>query len=32
MRIAERPEARKEACWPGIPAWAKSTGAYYKTD
>ena len=29
MRIAESPEARKEAVVAGRPAWAKRVGAYY---
>jgi hypothetical protein len=27
MRIAERPEARKEEVFAGMPAWAKRVGA-----
>ena len=29
MRIAETPEARKEEDCAGMPAWAKSVGAYW---
>ena len=29
MRIADSPEAKKEAVVAGRPAWAKSVGAYY---
>jgi hypothetical protein len=29
MRIAERPDARKDTWLPGRPAWAKRVGAYY---
>jgi hypothetical protein len=28
MRIADRPDARNDACSLGMPAWANSAGAY----
>lgn len=31
MRIAERPDARKEDVDPERPAWAKRVGAYFHT-
>jgi hypothetical protein len=31
MRMAESPEAKNEACSPGIPAWENKTGAYFES-